>query len=101
MEAQDVWDWADRLSDRVHRAEELQRLRTQVRNVQTTCGSCVFWMTDLCPRETHDNRTGRKHGPSMNAIKCDRFRMSGSDAANVERAQKRIAELANDGGAKP
>lgn len=101
MEAQDVWDWADRLSDRVHRAEELQRLRAQVRNAQTTCGSCVFWMTDSCPRETHDNRTGRKHGPSMGAIKCDRFRMSGSDAADVERAQKRIAELAQDGGAKP
>ena len=101
MEHQDVWDLAARLSDRMHAADKLRKRRQQVRNAQTTCGSCALWMTDACPREAHGNRTVRKYGPSMLAIKCDRFAMSSADAAMVVTAQKKIAALEqNDGDAK-
>lgn len=92
-DGREVFDWAARFSDRVHTLDELKRLRTQVHNARSTCGSCAAWMTDACPREQHDNRTGRKQGPSSMAVKCDRFSMSAGSASSVVKAEEKIATL--------
>ena len=87
----EVWDWAARFSDRTAALDELRRLRQQAHNARTTCGSCTQWMTDACPREQHDNRAGRKQGPSSMAIKCERFSMSAADAKSLEACEAKIA----------
>ena len=92
-DGREVWDWAARFSDRAHTLDEIARLGKQAHNARNTCGSCTAWMTDACPRERHDNRTGRKQGPSSMAIKCDRFSMSASDAAGAAQAEEKIAAL--------
>lgn len=93
MTEADVWGLADQFSARVHTLHELKELRTQVHNMRNTCGSCTAWMTNACPRERHDNRTGRKHGPSSMAIKCDSFSIAPVDAASVLKAEEKIASL--------
>ena len=93
QDGREVWDWAARFSDRVHTLDEIARLGKQVHNARNTCGSCTAWMTDACPRERHDNRTGRKQGPSSMAIKCDRFAISTADAASATKAEEKIAAL--------
>lgn len=92
-DGREVWDWAARFSDRAHTLDELARLGKQVHNAKNTCGSCTAWMTDACPRERRDSRTGRKQGPSSMAIKCDRFSMAATDAASVAKAEEKIAAL--------
>lgn len=92
-DGREIWDWADRLSDRVQIVDEIKRLRLQLHNARTTCGSCDMWMTKACPREVHDNRKGRSQGPSSMAIKCDRFSISRSSATSAIAAEEKIAEL--------
>jgi hypothetical protein len=84
---------ADRLSERVHLADELQRAKLQLHNTLNTCGSCSSWMTRACPREQRDNRTGRSTGPSCAAIKCSAFVMSPLNAKTAALAEAKIAEL--------
>ena len=88
-----VWDWAARFSDRGHTLDELVLLGKQVHNARNTCGSCKTWMTNACPQEWLDNRTGRKQGPSGMTIKCDRFAMSAVDVARVAKAEEKMAAL--------
>ena len=92
-DGREVWAWADRLSERVHLTDELRRAREQLHNTLNTCGSCASWMTRGCPRERHDNRTGRSAGPSCGAIKCNEFIMSPLNAMTVSLAEAKIAEL--------
>lgn len=89
----DVWGWAERLSERVHLTDELRRARQQRHNTLNTCGSCAKWMTRGCPREQHDNRSGRSHGPSCGALKCGEFVMSASNAKSAALGEEKIAEL--------
>ncbi len=89
----EVWDWAARLSDRVQAVDEIKRLRVQVNNALTTCGSCTMWMTKACPREVHCNKRGTSQGPSSMAIKCDRFSISNSSAKSAELGEAKIAQL--------
>jgi hypothetical protein len=89
----DVWAWADRLSERVHLIDELRRTRQQLHNTLNTCGSCSSWMTRGCPREVHDNRTGRSSGPSSGALKCVSFVISPLNERSVAPTEARIAEL--------
>ena len=92
-DGREVWEWADRLSERVHLTDELRRAREQLHNTLHTCGSCTRWMTRGCPRERHDNRTGRSVGPSSGAIKCGEFVMSPLNAKTAALAETKIAEL--------
>ena len=92
-DGREVWAWADRLSERVHLTDELRRAREQLHNTLNTCGSCASWMTRGCPRERHDNRTGRSAGPSCGAIKCNEFIMSPLNAMTVPLDEAKIAEL--------
>lgn len=89
----EVLDWAARFSDRVHLADELQHAKLQLHNTLNTCGSCSSWMTRKCPREKHDNCTGRSAGPSCAAIKCSEFVMSTLNTKTVALAEAKIAEL--------
>lgn len=92
-DGREVWDFAERLSGRVHTLDEIARLEKQVHNARNTCGSCTAWMTNGCPRENRDKRTGRKQGPSAMAIKCDRFSISASYAASAAKAEEKIAAM--------
>jgi hypothetical protein len=92
-DGREVWAWADRLSERVHLTDELQRAKLQLHNTLNTCGSCARWMTRDCPREKHDNRTGRSTGPSCAAIKCSAFVMIPLNAKTAALAETKIAEL--------
>lgn len=92
-DADRVFAWADDLSKRVDATHELRQLRQQVHNAQTTCGSCQHWMTRGCPRELHDNRTGRSSGPSCGAVKCGQFAITPLSAREIVKAQERIDAL--------
>lgn len=89
----DPWSWADRLSERAHLADELRRAKEQLHSTLNTCGSCHSWMTRGCPRERHDNLTGRSAGASSGAIKCSAFVMSPLSAKTAALAEAAIAEL--------
>lgn len=91
--AEKVFDWAARFSDRVHAVAKLRDLRASVHRTQSTCGSCAIWMTNSCPRERHDNRTGRKHGPSCAEINCASFVMSAVAASGVAKDEAEIAAI--------
>ena len=92
-DGREIWDWAGKMSDRLHAMDELARLRIQAHNTRNTCGSCSAWMTSACPREVHDNRRGRSQGPSSMATKCDRFKISSADAKSAELADAKILAL--------
>lgn len=97
-DGREIWDWASRLSDAVHRADEAKRLAQQIRNAETQCGGCEFWMTRSCPRERHDNIKGRSSGPSSQALKCSQFVMTRATAAGLEAARAQLAKAASPSG---
>lgn len=71
-DAREVWDWAARFSDHVHRLDKIRTLRAQIAAVGLTCGDCDNWMKSRqCPKEWNDN--GRQRGPSMAAPRCGQF----------------------------
>lgn len=92
-DGREVFDWASRLSDRIHRADEIKRVAQQIRNAETQCGGCAYWMTSSCPRETHSNKSGRSTGPSSQAFKCSKFEMTRSTTASLEAARARLETL--------
>jgi hypothetical protein len=77
---QELWDWAGRLSEHIHRTDSQRRLRQQLRALSSECGSCRYWMTKECPRETPHGMTGYSKGPSMGASICSKFAMSPASA---------------------
>lgn len=79
-DGREIWDWAARLSRRTGLLDRQATLVNDLFKLTRECGSCRFWMTSDCPREVHDNRIGRKRGPSMGAPICQKFAMSDSDA---------------------
>lgn len=68
----EIWDWAARLSERVHLLDRIRDVSADVR-APRRCGGCRAWMTKSCPRETHSNVSGRSAGPAMNAPACGRY----------------------------
>jgi hypothetical protein len=91
-DGKEIWDWADRLSDRIHLVAEIKTLSTQIHQMQTTCGSCSYWMTSSCHLERCDQR-GRKTGPSSQATVCGKFVMTGSTKLDLDKANHRLVEL--------
>jgi hypothetical protein len=67
----EVWDWASKFSDAVHRADRIRMLKRKI--ALRECGDCALWMTKACPRERHDNAKGHSVGPSMKEIPCVLF----------------------------
>ena len=97
-DGREIWDWAAKLSDAVHRADRARNLRADIAGIQRKCGSCTMWMTRTCPKERNVN--GRSQGPSMNAPICGRFTMKASSAELLEKWRTELAALTtplNDG----
>jgi hypothetical protein len=91
-DGREIWDWAARLSDQVQRADEIKRLRQQITNAETQCGSCAHWMTGQCPREQHGNKTGRT-GPSSLSVKCEKFSMPAWQTKELDAAKSKLSKL--------
>lgn len=71
-DGREIWDWAARFSDHVHRLDEMRRLREQIFQIGRGCGDCSKWMKRSdCPREHNVN--GQTRGPSMSAPVCREF----------------------------
>lgn len=90
-DGREIWDWAVKLSEHIHRRAKMSVLRTQISRIGTQCGYCAKWMCNTCPRETHVH--GRRRGPSMNAYKCNQFIESQRSAEWRDELQKRLTAL--------
>lgn len=88
-----LWDSAARFDDRMQSLADLKSLETQVFTMKTTCGSCARWMTNGCPRERLNARTGRRSGPSSKANKCISFLMAREYITLIEKAEQKIQTI--------
>lgn len=93
MALDEVWAWADKFSERVHRASEIRRLRAAIN--ARGCGGCRHWMTKQCPREVHSNQTGMYSGPSSGAPVCGLFVSTKSSAEMIDAWKAELAKLEN------
>lgn len=92
-EAEQIFGWADRFSEQVHRADRMRKIRIAIHETEVQCGSCEKWMTPACPAEKHSNKTGRWTGPSTKTIKCGQFEMKNWDKKNIEGLRAELAKL--------
>lgn len=90
---QEIWDWAANLKNEIHRRDKVRRLHELIWGANNKCGSCRLWMTKQCPRETHDNRIGRRRGPSCDAPKCSAFVMTAHSAENIDEWRAELVAL--------
>lgn len=91
-DGREVWDWADRFSRHVHRANEIARLRREIGETGTECGDCDKWMKSReCPRERNVN--GQTRGPSWGAPICGQFVEAASAAKRRNRLQAELTAL--------
>lgn len=93
-DGREIWDWAARFSQHMHRLDEARRLRSEVATVE--CGGCTKWMKSrACPRERNVN--GWNRGPSSRDRICGQFVETRSSAerraANTEKLAEIEAEL--------
>lgn len=92
-DGREIWDWAGKLSEHVHRLDEIRRLTADINRIQLECGSCEKWMTKSCPKEKLDSRTGRKSGPSGGTYKCNEFVMNSWATELMQKWQRELNEL--------
>lgn len=71
MNSAGIWDWAGKMSEAIHKEDEIRTLSRQV--ARHECGDCSLWMTRSCPRERHDNKSGMGRGPSMSGSPCSAY----------------------------
>jgi hypothetical protein len=83
----ELWEWAGRFSQAVHRQARIAELGAQIRKV--TCGDCSRWMKSReCPRERNVN--GWNRGPSCEDLPCGIFSES---ASSTKLRDERRSEL--------
>lgn len=71
-DGREIWDWAGRFSEHVHRVNRIAELTRDIARVGTRCGDCDKWMKSReCPRE--HNANGKTRGPSMDGLTCVKF----------------------------
>lgn len=71
-DGREVWDWAAKMSQHIHRQAKIRELQAGIRDLQPRCGTCYLWMkSGMCPRETR-NANGRRVGPSMSGYPCEK-----------------------------
>lgn len=92
---QELWDWAERLSNVVQLKQEQRDLAAKIKNLTTTCGSCEFWMMSSCPRESR-LPSGGKSGPSMNDRVCAKFAITAHSQELVGQSQARLAQIEHE-----
>lgn len=86
-DGKELWDWAARLGDHIHRQHRISELVASIRDLEPRCGTCRHWMKrGDCPKED-----GVSKGPSMNSPSCDKHTETGW--VTVLREERR-AELA-------
>lgn len=84
----EIWDWAARFGNALHRQARIAELNAQIRKVR--CGDCAHWMKSrVCPRERNVN--GWNRGPSCEDMPCGIF---SEDPQSAKLRDERRAELA-------
>lgn len=79
-----------KMSDLLHKRDELFRLHTQNNKLKKECGSCYNWMkTSQCPKEA----SGIKVSCGMPI--CDKFQMDVSTSNLIDKNNKEIKEILN------
>jgi hypothetical protein len=91
--ADQVFGWADRMSDYTQRLHRARELSAAIRDGENRCGSCQKWLIDDCPRERRGPNGQKLGGPSCQAIKCDQFAMKDWDARRVEGLKAELADV--------
>jgi hypothetical protein len=85
---QEVWDWAGKFSEHVHRQDKIRKLSAEIRK-PNSCGDCHFWMKSReCPREHNVN--GQTRGPSCDGFTCQKFQAT---ATSISLRADKVAEL--------
>lgn len=91
-DGREVWDWAGKLSEHVHRLDDMRRIGAEIRTTGTTCGDCDLWMkSSQCPKERNVN--GRNQGPSCNTAKCVKFVETTQATRRRTELQERLSAL--------
>ena len=94
-DGREVWDWASRLSDQVHRQDEIRRTRSDLSRIGTRCGDCSHWMKSRqCPRE--QNIGGRRTGPSCEGLVCSDFALDHFAAKRRDELTEKLAALSQE-----
>ena len=66
MTSAGIWDWADKISEAIHKEDAIRTLSRQV--ARHECGDCSLWMTRSCLRERQDNKLGMGRGGGCDAV---------------------------------
>ena len=71
-DGREIWDAAKQIMKQMWRDSKIAKVKKQIYECGSTCGSCDQWMkSNMCPKE--HNANGYNRGPSMNGIKCEKF----------------------------
>lgn len=65
---------------------EIKQLQSDNYRMSNECGSCRYWMTQDCPRETLTNKV------SMGQPKCSKFSMDMWTASFIQKNEDKISE---------
>lgn len=90
----ELWDWAGRCSQVIHRLARIREIRLALRECGNVCGDCQKWMKSReCPAERpgEGRRAGYSVGPSMSSPICNQY-VETHEAK--ERRERLVAELA-------
>lgn len=92
-DGREIWDWAGKFSEAVHRRDEMRKLSIEIRKIGTTCGDCDKWMkTSMCPAEKSDI-SGYSKGPSCNGLKCQQLIETKQATERREELKAKLARL--------
>ena len=91
--ANQVFGWADRMSDYTQRLHRARELSTAIFDAENRCGSCQNWMIDACPRERRGPNGQKLGGPSSQTIKCSQFVMQDWDAKRIAGLKAELADV--------
>jgi hypothetical protein len=62
--------------------EHFDRITDEIMRVESTCGSCKFWLSADCTRSNPADKDLKRY-PSSDDQKCDAFTMKPGDAAFI------------------
>lgn len=86
-EVSGILDAFRKLSDLSHKANEITRLKTQNKDLQSRCGSCELWMTQQCPRES------KRHKVSNGEPVCPSFKQTKWSKDLMVKNENKVKEI--------
>lgn len=92
----ELWEWAGRASQFIHREIRAKELRAEILKCGTECGNCSKWMKSReCPRERPGtgSRAGFSVGPSMTDYICSQFIEAPTATAHRERLKAELQSI--------